>query len=69
MTNQNDLYIFDINDEKALEACLMELSDLFWDLFERQRLAAVHPEMGTPTRLSTAKLVAHDHIERKRPAY
>lgn len=44
MNDQNDIFILDNDDRKALEARLMELSDLFWDLFERKRLAAIRPE-------------------------
>ena len=69
MTDRNDLYIFDDGDKKALEACLMELSDLFWDLFERKRLAAIHPETGTLSRLPTTKVPPHADIDRKFPAY
>ena len=63
MSRQGDIFIFDSRDKKALEARLMELSDLFWDLFEQKRLPGVcleddpTPELPTST-AATPKLSA-----------
>lgn len=66
MNQQNDIYIFDNRDKMALEARLMELSDLFWDLFEQKRLAAILPERSS-SEISTVR--SSNSGERKILAY
>jgi hypothetical protein len=55
MSAQGDIYIFDGRDKKALEARLMELSDLFWDLFEQKRLPAVCLDPESSPEIPTKK--------------
>lgn len=67
MNEQDDIYIFDSRDKKALEARLMELSDLFWDLFEQKRLAASVPERASSSGIPITRISSPS--ERKFPAY
>jgi len=67
MNQQNDIYIFDNRDRKALEARLMELSDLFWDLFEQKRLAAILPDRTSSSEIPVAR--GSNSGERKILAY
>jgi hypothetical protein len=69
MTDKNDIFILDGHDKQALEVCLMELSDLFWDLFEQKRLAVVRPEQPPSIRLPMGRVTTPKRSEPEIPAY
>lgn len=69
MSAQGDIYIFDGRDKKALEARLMELSDLFWDLFEQKRLPAVCLDPDSASEITTAKTTGSNSIRGGFPTY
>jgi hypothetical protein len=69
MIDQNDIYILDSRDKKALEARLMELSDLFWDLFEQKRLAPFQPAEVAPMRIPALPVTAATQHNKEIPTY